>query len=336
MSSVYINPFTDFGFKKLFGEEANAEILIDFLNAIIDIPEETIVKIQFKDTTKRSWRADDRKAVYDIYCENQKGEQFIVELQKAKQKYFKDRTVFYLSYPIQEQAPQGEWNYELKKVYCIAILNFVLDKVEGKHKDLIHRVQLKDDYNDVFYDKMKLIYLEIPKFNKSETELTTRLDKWLYFFKNLEDISSMPRIFKDDSLFSKAFDTAQLANLNRDQLNEYRESLKQFRDMNNVIAYATQEGFDKAVEQYTSMLDEAQRREKEAQKREEEAQKREEEAQRQKQEAQRQKQEAQKREQDTKAKLIKMVQLMISNGSSIEKIATDLGISIGEIQKLLQ
>ncbi|MCF2635822.1 Rpn family recombination-promoting nuclease/putative transposase, partial [Prevotellamassilia timonensis] len=112
------------------------------------------------------------KAVFDVFCENEKGEKFLIEMQKADQEYFKDRSIFYSTYPIQEQAPQGRWNFMLKKVYTIGILNFCMDDSET---DYIKReVKLMDTRSkEVFYDKLTYIYLEMPKFRKSEEELET-------------------------------------------------------------------------------------------------------------------------------------------------------------------
>ena len=98
MKAKYVNPFTDFGFKKIFGEEASKPMLIDFLTNLL--PETHIVDLTFKDKDKLGQTEDDRKAIYDIYCENNLGEKIIVELQKAKQNYFKDRTVYYSTFPI--------------------------------------------------------------------------------------------------------------------------------------------------------------------------------------------------------------------------------------------
>ncbi len=86
MIAKYINLFTDFGFKKIFGEEASKRLLINFLTSLI--PKSNIITLAFKPKDKPGNAADDRKAVYDIYCENSNGEKIIVELQKAKQKYF--------------------------------------------------------------------------------------------------------------------------------------------------------------------------------------------------------------------------------------------------------
>ena len=127
MKDKYVNFFTDFGFKRLFGSEPTKACLIDFLNALLKDEEDPITNLEFKKTEHLGASELDRRAIFDVYCENEKGEKFIVELQKAKQKYFKDRSIFYSTFPIQEQAEKGEWNYELKAVYTIGILNFEFD-----------------------------------------------------------------------------------------------------------------------------------------------------------------------------------------------------------------
>lgn len=239
MKAKYVNPFTDFGFKKIFGEEASKDILIDFLKCLL--PESYITDLSFNDKERLGLSQDDRKAVYDIYCENKNGEKIIVELQKAKQNYFKDRTIYYASFPIQEQAEQGKWNYQLKAVYCIGILDFTFDEAKHLQNEVVHTVQLKDQNNQVFYDKLKFVYLEMPHFEKQEQELVTRLDKWLYFIKHLEDFQNIPEIFKDE-VFAQAFNKAEIAQYSSEERDEYEQSLKTYRDLKGVIDTAFDEG----------------------------------------------------------------------------------------------
>ncbi len=238
MRAKYINPFTDFGFKKIFGEEASKPLLIDFLNAVLAQPNR-IIDLQFKNAEQLGHSALERKAVYDIYCENERGEKFIVELQKAKQNYFRERTIYYSTFPIREQAEKGEWNYNLKGVYCIGILDFTFDDYESEPErhEVVHTVKLKNQHGKVFYDKLTYIYLEMPNFKKEEGELAGRLDKWLYFIKNLEDFQTIPSIFRDD-IFTQAFETAELANLKPAEVDSYEASLKVFRDNKATFDYA--------------------------------------------------------------------------------------------------
>jgi predicted transposase/invertase (TIGR01784 family) len=242
MVAKYVNPFTDFGFKKIFGEEASKPLLIDFLNALL-AQNDKIVDLTFKNNEQLGLDALDRKAIYDIYCENEKGEKFIVELQKAKQNYFKERTVYYSTFPIREQAERGEWNYHLKAVYCIGVLDFTFDdyETEPEKSEVVHTIKLKNQHGKVFYDKLTFIYLEMPNFKQTEEELKTRLDKWLYFIKHLEDFQNIPSIFSDE-IFNQAFEKAELAKMGQSELANYENSLKIYRDLKGVIDTAFDEG----------------------------------------------------------------------------------------------
>jgi predicted transposase/invertase (TIGR01784 family) len=242
MKAKYINPFTDFGFKKIFAEEASKPLLLDFLNALLPLTSK-ISSLTFKNTEQLGQTDADRRAIYDIYCENENGEKFIVELQKAKQNYFKERTVYYSTFPIREQAEKGTWDYNLKAVYCIGILDFTFEDygTEAGKSEVLHTIKLKNQNGKTFYDKLTYIYLEMPNFKQQEDELKTRLDKWLYFIKHLEDFETIPVIFKDE-VFTQAFEKAELAKLGPAELDNYEGSLKIYRDLKAVIDTAFEEG----------------------------------------------------------------------------------------------
>ncbi len=242
MKAKYINPFTDFGFKKIFGEEASKPLLLDFLNALLP-QQNKIIDLTFKNAEQLGQTEADRKAIFDIYCENKNGEKFIVELQKAKQNYFRERTIYYSTFPIREQAEKGEWNYNLKAVYCVGILDFTFDDYESEPEksEVVHTIKLKNQNGKTFYDKLTYIYLEMPNFKKVEAELKTRLDKWLYFIKHLEDFQTIPTIFKDE-VFIQAFEKAELAKFDQTELDSYEDSLKIYRDLKGVIDTAFDEG----------------------------------------------------------------------------------------------
>ncbi|MEY4109718.1 MAG: hypothetical protein RLZZ46_72, partial [Bacteroidota bacterium] len=157
--------------------------------------------------------------------------------------YFKERTIFYSTFPIREQAERGEWNYNLKSVYCIGILDFTFDddEQEPENSEVVHTIKLKNQHGKTFYEKLTYIYLEMPNFNSEECQLKTRLDKWLYFIKHLEDFQSIPGIFSDD-IFNHAFQKAELAKLGQAELSSYENSLKVYRDLKGVIDTAFDEG----------------------------------------------------------------------------------------------
>ncbi|EKV02125.1 hypothetical protein Lepto7375DRAFT_4328 [Leptolyngbya sp. PCC 7375] len=235
----YINLLTDFGFKRVFGSEPNKQLLIDFLNTLLP-PYHHIQTLAYKTTEVLGNTPIDRKAVFDLYCQGENGERFIVEIQKAKQNYFKDRSVFYASFPIQEQALKGDWNYRLAPVYSIGVLDFVFD--DHKHDDTyLHTVELKNQHCEVFYDKLKFVYIELPKFQKSLTELVSHQDQWLYLLRHLPELDDRPQPFQD-SVFLQLFEIAEIANFSPTEQDSYQNSLKYYRDLNNVVDTSREEG----------------------------------------------------------------------------------------------
>ncbi|MGB1315388.1 MAG: Rpn family recombination-promoting nuclease/putative transposase [Chitinophagales bacterium] len=239
----YINPFTDYGFKRLFGEEPNKDLLLDFLNELLREEQGEIIGLKYLKNENLSSTELNRKAVFDLYCTNSRGEKFIVELQKTKQKFFKDRTLYYSTFPIQEQALKGsEWNFELKKVYTIAILDFVFDDFESEPEKFRYDIKLSDiATKKVFYDKLTFIYLEMPKFNKRAKELKTRFEKWLFVLKNLHKLERVPVELKE-TIFLKLFKTAEIAKFSREEYKSYEDSLKYYRDLKNSLDTAKEEG----------------------------------------------------------------------------------------------
>ena len=237
-----MNPYTDFGFKLLFGTDMNKELLISFLNSLLH-GREVIKDVTYLNAEHLGTQEYDRKAVFDVYCENEQGEKFLVEMQKGEQQFFKDRSVFYSTFPIREQAERGNWDYELKAVYTIGILNFVFN--ENNDEYFHHEVKLMDVHTkEVFYDKLTFVYLEMPKFNKGEEELVTMFDKWLFVLRNLATLLERPAALQE-RVFNRLFEAAEIAKFTKRELYEYEDSLKNFRDMYSVISTAEQKGLNR-------------------------------------------------------------------------------------------
>lgn len=242
----YVNPYTDFGFKLLFGTAMNKELLISFLNALL-FKEEAVKDVTYLNTEHLGTQEYDRRAVFDVYCENGKGEKFLVEMQRGEQQFFKDRSLYYSTFPIREQSKRGEWNYELKAVYVIGILNFSFDDTDEDY--FHHEVKLVDLYtHKVFYNKLTFIYLEMPKFNKREDELETMFDKWLFVLRNLSSLFERPRALQN-RVFDHLFETAEIAKFSRKELGEYWESLKNFRDWYSVMKTQLDKGREEGREE---------------------------------------------------------------------------------------
>jgi predicted transposase/invertase (TIGR01784 family) len=237
--SKYLNPYTDFGFKKLFGEEANKDLLIDFLNQLLPAHHQ-IAELHFRNSEQLPDVPLERKAIFDINCISTGGERFIVEMQKAKMQFFKDRSVYYATFPIREQAQKGDWLFKLAPVYFIAILDFEYDEAEEMRK-FRRDVSLRDQDGALFFDKLHFKFLQMPLFNKQEHELETHFDKWIYFLKNLESFDHIPAIL-NEPIFQKAFQTAELANLNQEQYSAYEKNLLDYWTAKAVVTTAWEDG----------------------------------------------------------------------------------------------
>ena len=238
----YISLLTDFGFKRIFGTKPNKDLLINFLNSIFE-GVQVIKDVRYLNSEHVGDVFTERKAIFDVYCENEHGEKFIVEMQNAFQKYFKDRSLFYSTFPIREQAPKGtDWNFRLDRVYTVALLNFDMEEESFDSEDITHEIGLLDKKTHrLFNDKLTFKYVEISKFNKTEDELVTLYDKWMYVLKNLPRLDKRPQAFRE-KIFSKLFEEAEISRFNPVERREYEDSLKAYRDIKNSIDTAKEEG----------------------------------------------------------------------------------------------
>ena len=245
----YISLLTDFGFKRIFGTDPNKELLINFLNSLFD-GEEVIKDVKYLNSENVGDVYAERKAIFDVYCENEKGEKFIVEMQNAYQTYFKDRSLFYSTFPIREQAPKGsDWNFCLKKVYVVALLNYKMSDEAFDSSDTIHTIALMDTKtNKVFNAKLMFKYVEVGRFDKTDEELTSLSDKWMYVLKNLSRLDNRPAALRE-KIFSKLFAAASVARFTPTELREYEDSLKAYRDIKNSLDTAKEEGREEGREQ---------------------------------------------------------------------------------------
>ena len=243
----YISLLTDFGFKRIFGTAPNKDLLIDFLNSLFD-GEQVVKDVTYLNSEHVGDVHSERKAIFDVYCENEKGEKFIVEMQNASQQYFKDRSLYYATFPIREQAQKGGlWNYELKHVYVVALLNYDMTEPSFAKDTINHDIGLLDKQtHKVFNDKLTFKYVEISKFDKSIEELKSNYDKWIYVLQNLSRLDRQPT-YLQTAVFTRLFKQAEIAGFTRTELREYEDSLKAFRDMKNSLDNAEEKGIAKGI-----------------------------------------------------------------------------------------
>jgi predicted transposase/invertase (TIGR01784 family) len=236
---IFINPYTDFGFKRLFGEENSKDLLIDFLNQMLP-PHHQIVDLTFENVENTTETQGNRKAVFDILCATKGGKKVIIEMQKNKFLYFEDRSLYYTAYPIRQQGRQGEWDFNLNPVYLVAVLDYEYD-TEKVRREIIRYVSLTDQNGELFSDKLHFIFVQMPLFDKKESQLETRLDKWLFFLKNLETFDNIPQIL-NEPIFQQGFEKAKIAKMSNKDFAKYEQSRLAYFESKAVVETALLEG----------------------------------------------------------------------------------------------
>jgi predicted transposase/invertase (TIGR01784 family) len=247
----YIDPLSDFGFKLLFGSEPNKELLIAFLNELFK-GKKQITDLYYNKNEYQGPQAGFRRSIFDLTCTGNSGEQFVIEVQRVSQPFFKDRAIYYTSTLIHDQGLKGKknWDFKLKEVYLVGLMDFTFD--DSSPETCLHCVHLSDEATGaVFYKKLGYIFIELPKFSKGETELKTDLDRWLYVLKNMSLLQKIPVIL-NKRIFEKLFAIAEISNLTKEEYMRYERSrMAQWDEYAIKVSapkYAREEGRKEGIE----------------------------------------------------------------------------------------
>ena len=242
----FINPFTDMGFKRIFGQEFSKPLLLDFLNNLLK-GERHIVDLRFLDKEQPAEYVGDRSLIYDIYCETDNGDKIIVEMQNRDQPYFKNRSIYYISEAIARQGERGSvWNYNIKAVYLVAFLNFTQEEIGSKFRTDV--VLADRESKETFSEMLRMVYLQLPYFQKEADACKNDFERWIYVLKNMETLNRMPWMAKN-SLFERLSQIAEVGALSREERMKYDRSLKALRDTYSVYQGAVNEGLQKGLEE---------------------------------------------------------------------------------------
>lgn len=236
----YINLTSDFGFKRIFGSDMNKDLLIGFLNALFS-GRHVIKDVTYKSNEHLGTNNDARRAIFDVYCHADDGSRFIVEMQNAYQDFYKDRSVYYSTFPISEQAQKGDWDYELEPVYTIGILNFAFPENKGSDRVVTEVKLMNTCTKEIFYDKFSLIYVELANFHQDEYHLKTVFDKWLFVLKNMQRLMERPAALQE-RVFQRLFKAAEIATYTPVERKEYEQSQRAYNDIKNAVESAKKEG----------------------------------------------------------------------------------------------
>ena len=236
----YIDILTDVGFKVVFGSEPNKDLLIHFLNEIFK-GHKQITDIQYYKTEFPGLGEHEGGVIFDLLCTGDNGEKFLLEVQRAKQEFFIQRSVSYVSRLISDQIPKGkrnEWRYGIKEVYFIAILETFSVVSDPDDRLYLRSANIRFcETNKVFYEGLKFIFLELVNFVKEINELNSDLDNWLYVLKNMSRLDKLP-LFSRKPVFQKLFKISEYSNLTTEEREMYDISMRHKWDYDNTIDYA--------------------------------------------------------------------------------------------------
>ena len=235
----YLNPLTDYGFKKVFGEK---DIMIAFLTDLLN-PASPIEDVIFLDKEMEADGEDMRSVIYDLRCKTQDGGEFIVEMQNKGQTHFSNRILYYLSHAISEQGEKGtSWNFDLHPVYGVFFLNF---HMKGLKPQSIRTIQLKvDETGEIFSEKLKAFTLELVDFkDKPEAYPKSQIEYWLYNLVNMESMTEALPFQTQQPIFSKMGGISELSHMNSEERRKYFNSLNKYRTNLSVMQNEHDEGF---------------------------------------------------------------------------------------------
>jgi predicted transposase/invertase (TIGR01784 family) len=239
----FINPLNDFAFKKIFGNET---VLKGFLNSILELPS-PIATLQYRNTEHKGEGLADKTVLFDLYCTDERGRHFVIEMQRVFQLYILERMLYYTTYPIREQIPRGAVTYDLEPIYGVAILNFEAKDIFPSDR-AVHRVRLKDDDNNVIYENLQFIFIELPKFKKALAELVGDNEQWLYWLRHVEIMGDIPAELNAPGI-DVAFELAEYYRYNFNDRQTYLIKEKEWRDYNSMLYSSIEIGREEGREQ---------------------------------------------------------------------------------------
>jgi predicted transposase/invertase (TIGR01784 family) len=243
---LYIDPKNDIAFRRLFGRESNKDITISLLNSVLDLQGEQAIKhINFLGTHLFPESLELRESIVDILCEDQKGQRYIVELQVLKPQAFDKRVLYYASKAYVDQLAKGEKYKDLKKVYLVGILNHKMFTHTQEYKT---KHQIFDSATDhVSFKDFEFHIIELPKFNKTEDELETTEDKWMYFLKTAAQADHIPEKTQELEI-KRAYDEMIELKWTAQERDLYHRSVLAGQDRESIIAQAIIDGIEKGIE----------------------------------------------------------------------------------------
>ena len=244
----FINPKTDFAFKKIFGSSENKNILKSFLNALIYQGQPIIEDLEIIDPALSSKITGLKDTYLDVKAKINQNQTVIIEMQVLNVAAFGKRVIYNAAKTYSTQLGRGEGYSKLKPVIALTITDF---EMFPNYFKVISHFLFKETEASFTYPEpeIELFFVELPKFNKTLEELETLTDKWIYFIKNAPSLEMIPETMGEISEIQQAFNIANEANLTREELEDLEKREMVLEDQRNLIRRGQQEGMkQKALE----------------------------------------------------------------------------------------
>jgi len=243
----FLNPKTDFAFKRIFGSSESGDILLSFLNAILDLHSPyRICSVEILDPYLAPKIKGMKDTYLDVRAKDEQGKSYIIEMQVLNVEGFEKRVLYNACKAYAGQLSKGESYQLLTDVIAITITDFTMfPELEAT----VNSFKLRAESGAVYHDDLELVFAELPKFNKSEHELDGTLDKWFYFLRCAADLRAIPKRFSDDAAITHAFDIANKAGLNPEELEDQERREIYIHDQRGALSLAQRQGIEQGIKQ---------------------------------------------------------------------------------------
>ena len=247
----FVDIKNDIAFRKIFGNENRKEVLISFLNAVLLLENDNkIISVEILNPYQLPALKGGKVTIVDVKAKDQSDKNYIVEMQVADVDGFDKRVLYYASKSYSSQIDRGDLYEKLNPTFFIGILDFEATQ----NKDYISRHKIVDiETGENFIKDIEFNFIELPKFTKKETELTSIIDQWVYFIKNVEDLEVIPENVKDEGL-RNAYQDAEKHNWTKEELEAYDYVLMREQDERGRMSFALKTGISQAQKDIAKSL----------------------------------------------------------------------------------
>ena len=244
----YMNPRTDYSFKRIFADPSNKHILLAMLNAYLSDYIGEIADIELMNPEQLGITKEGKRMSYDLYGKEEDKRRFIVEMQRGKLRFYVRRAVSYMSRAVSNSLQKGDLEYKIPEIVSLNLMDYN-DPLIVKMNQYIQRVMLKNDENEIFYDDMMYIFVNLCIFANCKGDVS-RMDekqKWGYYLKNMEKLR-MGDVSDETGIIKEFIDLCRLDNLNKKEMKEYKKSVLDYYDVQNAILCAKEDSYEEGME----------------------------------------------------------------------------------------